>query len=112
MKILHNPRCAKSRETLKILMEKDVDIDVVEYLKNVPSYSELEDYIQKLGINAEDLIRKNEPVYKELYKGKKLTETDWINAMISEPKLIERPIVIKGDKAIIGRPPEKVLELL
>ncbi|GAA5027913.1 arsenate reductase (glutaredoxin) [Marivirga lumbricoides] len=112
MKILHNPRCAKSREALKILVDKEVNVDIVEYLKNVPTKAEMKEIIAKLGIKAEDLIRKNEAVYKENYKGKELSESEWVDAMISEPKLIERPIVIEGDKAIIGRPPEKVLSLL
>lgn len=112
MKILHNPRCAKSRETLKILVDKEVDVEIIEYLKNVPTKAELKEILSKLGISAQDLIRKNESVYKENYKGRELSESEWIDAMISEPKLIERPIVIKGEKAIIGRPPEKVLTLL
>ena len=112
MKILHNPRCAKSREALKILVDKEVNVEIIEYLKNVPTKAELKEIIAKLGINAEDLIRKKEAVYKENYKGKNLSESEWIDAMISEPKLIERPIIIEGDKAVIGRPPEKVLTLL
>ncbi len=112
MEIFHNPRCAKSRETLKILMDKGVDVEVIEYLKEVPTHAELSNLLKKLGIKAEELIRKNESVFKEHYKGKNLTEFEWIDAMIAEPKLIERPIVVKGDKAILGRPPEKVLELL
>lgn len=111
MKIFHNPRCAKSRDTLKILMDKGIDVDIVEYLKEVPTHSELSDLLQKLGIKAEELVRKNEPAFKAHYKGKDLSESEWINAMIAEPKLIERPIVVKGEKAVIGRPPEKVLEL-
>ncbi|MBK6266292.1 arsenate reductase (glutaredoxin) [Marivirga sp. S37H4] len=112
MKIYHNPRCGKSRDTLNILLEKDVNVEVVEYLNDVPTKAELESILNKLGISAEELVRKNEAVYKELYKGKSMSESDWIDAMIAQPKLIERPIVVKGDRAIIGRPPEKVLELL
>lgn len=112
MIILHNPRCAKSRETLKILQDNKVNVEIIEYLKDVPTKAELQEIIAKLGIKAEDLIRKNEAVYKEKYKGKALNDSQWIDAMIAEPKLIERPIVIKGDKAIIGRPPTEVLTLL
>jgi arsenate reductase len=112
MRIFHNPRCAKSREALKLLLDRKVDVEVIEYLKQVPSKADMEEIIAKLGIKAEDLIRKNESFYKENYKGKKLSDSEWIDAMLSEAKLIERPIFIKGDKAVIGRPPEKVLEIL
>lgn len=112
MKFYHNPRCGKSREALKLLQEKGVEPEIVEYLKNIPTHAEIEDVLKKLNMKAEDLLRKNEKVYKEMYKGKDLSDSKWIDAMIAEPKLIERPIFIKGDKAVVGRPPEKVLELL
>ncbi len=112
MKIYHNPRCTKSRQTLAILEEKNANFEIVEYLKDIPSKSELQDLLQKLNIPAEKLIRKGEPAFKENFKGKSLTEEEWIDAMINFPKLIERPIVIQGDKAVLGRPPENVLELL
>ncbi len=112
MKIYHNPRCGKSRDTLNILLDKGIEVEVVEYLKDVPTKAELQSLINKLGISAEDLVRKNEAIYKELYKGKSMSESEWIDAMIAEPKLIERPIVVKDDQAVIGRPPEKVLEIL
>jgi len=86
--------------------------EVVEYLKDVPSAEELKGIILKLGISAEALIRKGESEYKELYKGKSLSEEQWVQAMINHPKLIERPIVIKGDRAVLGRPPENVERLL
>jgi arsenate reductase len=94
------------------LQEKGIEPEIVEYLKNIPTHAELEDILQKLDMKAEDLLRKNEKVFKELYKGKDLSDSKWIEAMIAEPKLIERPIFINGDKAIVGRPPEKVLELI
>lgn len=112
IQILHNPRCTKSRETLKLLQDSGSEIEIVEYLKDVPTISELEGIIHKLGINSFDLIRKGEAIFKEQFKGKSLTDREWVQAMIEFPKLIERPIVIKGDKAEIGRPPEKVLSLL
>lgn len=112
MKFYHNPRCGKSREALKLLQERGVEPEIVEYLKNIPTHAEIEDVLKKLNMKAEDLLRKNEKVYKEMYKGKDLSDSKWIEAMIAEPKLIERPIFIKGDKAVVGRPPEKVLELL
>ena len=112
MKFYHNPRCSKSREALKLLQEKGIEPEIVEYLKDIPTHAELEDLLQKLGMRAEDLLRKNEKVYKELYKGKDLSDSKWIEAMIAEPKMIERPIFVNGDKAVVGRPPEKVLELI
>lgn len=112
MKIYHNPRCRKSRETLNIIKEAGKEVDVIEYLKDVPSAPELIDLLKKLKLKASDIIRKGEAVYKEKYKGKTLSEEEWIFAMIENPKLIERPIVVKDDKAILGRPPENVNALL
>ncbi len=111
MKIYHNPRCRKSRETLAIIKEQGIEPDIILYLEDNPTKEELKKVLKKLDISAEKLIRKSESVYKEHFKGKSLSESKWIDAMISYPKLIERPIVIKGSKAIIGRPPERVLEL-
>lgn len=108
MKIYHNPRCTKSRETLALLNSLTEEVEVVEYLNNVPTVEELKSLLTKLGMKAVELIRKNETVYKELYKGKTLTENQWIEAMVNHPKLIERPIVVSGNKAVIGRPPENV----
>ena len=112
MKIYHNPRCSKSRQTLAIIQEKGADVEIIEYLKNAPTKSELKDVLKTLGISAEELLRKNEADYKEHFNGKDLNDDQWIDAMIKYPKLIERPIVIDGNKAVIGRPPERVLELL
>lgn len=112
MKIYHNSRCSKSRSALSILQEKQLDVTVVNYLETPPSIKEIKDILKKLGMKAEDLIRKGEKEFKENYKGKELTEDEWINAMAKYPKLIERPIFVNGDKAVVGRPPEKVLELI
>ncbi|MBN4052251.1 arsenate reductase (glutaredoxin) [Sphingobacteriaceae bacterium AH-315-L07] len=112
MKIYHNPRCRKSRETLGILQDKGIDIEIVEYLKKPPTKEELVVVLKYLNIPAEAIIRKGESVFKDNYKGKTLTESEWIEVLIRNPVLIERPIVINGDKAVIGRPPENVLELL
>ena len=111
-KIYHNPRCSKSRETLALLEDQKEDIEIVEYLKEVPSKEELISIIKKLGIKPEQLIRKGEPIFKEKYKGKTLSDAEWVEAMISHPKLIERPIVIKNGKAALGRPPQTVLDIL
>ncbi len=112
LSILHNPRCGKSRNTLAIINDKNLDVEVIEYLKTPPTASELKGIIKKLGIKPEELIRKGESIFKENYKGKQLNDDEWIDAMVANPILIERPIVIKGNLAIIGRPPENVLELI
>ena len=112
MKIYHNPRCSKSRQTLALINDAGKEVEIIEYLNNRPSKEELTELLQKLGLKAEQLIRKGEAAYKDNFKGKELSEKKWIEAMIKYPKLIERPIVILGDKAILGRPPENVLPLL
>lgn len=112
MKIYHNPRCKKSRETLHILQDAGQEPEVIEYLKNPPTAAELQTLIDKLGIAPEQLVRKQESIYKEQFKGKTLTADEWVAAMVQYPKLIERPIVVKGDKAVLGRPPEAVNTLL
>lgn len=112
MKILHNPRCSKSRQTLALIEEQNQEVEIVKYLEDIPTKKQLEDILAKLGISAFDLVRKTEAIYKENYKGKDLTESEWIEVMLQHPKLIERPVVIKGDKAVIGRPPENVLKFL
>ena len=111
MKIYHNPRCSKSRQTLAIIQEAGKEVEIVEYLKNIPNRSELKDLLTKLSISADKLLRKGEADFKENFKGKTLSDDEWIDAMIQYPKLIERPIVVKGNKAVLGRPPENVLEL-
>lgn len=111
--IYHNPRCSKSRKTLELLEGKDVELEVVEYLKQPPSASVLKEVLNKLGMSAHDLMRKGEDVYKENNLGAEgVSEGDLIAAMVANPILIERPIVVKGDKAAIGRPPESVLDIL
>lgn len=112
MKIYHNPRCRKSRETLALIEEKGKKADIILYLDTPPNKDEIIDILKKLKLKPEQLIRKTEKVYKEKYKGLTMSDDEWIEAMIDHPKLIERPIVIKGTKAIVGRPPENVLSLL
>jgi arsenate reductase len=112
MQIIHNPRCSKSRQTLKILTDKGINPEVILYLKDPLTKERLGEIIKMLGINPHDLIRTTEQIYKSEYKGKELSDEQWIEAMVNNPTLIERPIVIEGDKAVLGRPPEKVLELI
>lgn len=112
MKIFYNPKCSKCRETLNILNEKGQQVEIVEYLKDTPSKEELKNVCALLKIAPEEIIRKGEDVYKENYKGKILSDEQWIDAMVKHPILIERPIVVDGDKAIIGRPPTNVISLL
>ena len=109
--IYHNNQCGKSRTALEVLKNLDAEVEVIEYLKNPPTAKELKSILKLLQIPAEALIRKGESVFKENFKGKTLTEADWIDAMVRFPKLIERPIVIHGNKAAIGRPIEKVVQL-
>ncbi|SDQ79281.1 arsenate reductase (glutaredoxin) [Flagellimonas zhangzhouensis] len=112
IKIYHNPRCRKSREGLQIVEESGQDFEIVKYLDDVPSKEELSILIEKLGISPLDLVRKNEAVWKENYKGKTLSDDEVISAMVEHPKLIERPIVVNGSKAIVGRPPEQIKSIL
>ncbi len=111
MKIYHNPRCRKSREALALIEEANQSAEIVLYLKNPLSFEEISSLLKKLKIPAEQLIRKSEKIFKEQYKGKDLSEKKWIEAMVEHPVLIERPIVVKGRKAVIGRPPENITAL-
>lgn len=112
MKIYHNPRCTKSRQTLALLQEKGVEPEVVEYLKNIPTVEELSELLTYLGIAPMELVRTKEAIWKEQFKGKSLSDEEILQAMVEFPKLIERPIVVKQKKAVLGRPPENVLSLL
>lgn len=112
MKIWHNNRCSKSRNAIQLLDEKKADYEVFYYLETPPNEKQIKELLSKLGMKAEDLIRKGEKDYKENFKGKELSEKEWISAMAKYPKLIERPILVKGDKAVVGRPTENLLELL
>ena len=112
-KIYHNPRCSKSRQTLQLLKEHQIEPQIVEYLKTPPSREELEQILDMLGLEPRELMRTKEKEYKEQgLNDPALSRDQLIEAMLATPKLIERPIVIKDGKAAIGRPPEKVLELL
>jgi len=110
--LYHNPRCSKSREALQILQQANEPVEVVLYLKDPLSEGALKKIIQQLGVSAIELIRKNEPVWKQNYKGKSLSQDELITAMVNNPKLMERPIAINKTKAVIGRPPSEVLKVL
>ena len=112
MKIYHNPRCSKSRETLNIIKEAGQEVEIIEYLKTPPTEEELEEVLLKLNLPVEYLIRTGEEIYKTEYKGKELTDAEWIKALVEHPKMLERPIVVNDDRAILGRPPENVQKLL
>ena len=111
--IYHNPRCTKSRQTLALLEERGAAPRIVEYLKEPPSASELKSVLRALGLGPRDIVRKGEAVYAELGLGERdLSDDELIDVMVANPILIERPIVVKGGKAAIGRPPETVLRIL
>ena len=111
--IYHNPRCSKSRRSLELRREKGINPDIVLYLETPPSEKQLESILKKLNLKARDLLRKGEAEFKEQnLSDQSKSDQDLIRAMIEFPKLIERPIVIYGERAIIGRPPENVLEII
>lgn len=110
--LYHNPRCSKSRETLQLLEEKGEKIEIIKYLETPPSKEELKRIISLLNIKPINLVRTKEKEWKENFKDKNLSDDEIIDAMISFPRLIERPIAIKDDRAAVGRPPQNVLEIL
>ncbi len=111
IKIYHNPKCSKSRQTLALLEEKTKDFEIVEYLKNPLKFDDFELLLVKLNLKPIDLVRTKEEIWKENYKGKEMMDDEIITALVDNPKLMERPIVATATKAIIGRPPENVLKL-
>ena len=112
MKIYHNPRCSKSRQGLAILNESNSEFEIIKYLESSLSLKELHEIVELLNISPLQLVRKNESIWKENYKGKDLSDVEILNAMIEHPKLIERPIVVNNGKAVIGRPPEIIKSIL
>ncbi len=110
--IWHNNRCSKSRDSLSYLQDSNQNTTVFEYLKTPPTLEDINHVLEKLQIPAEALIRKGEEVYKSNFKDKKFSEEEWRKILVQHPVLIERPIVIKGNLAVIGRPLEKVIDLL
>jgi arsenate reductase (glutaredoxin) len=111
--ILHNPRCSKSRATLNMLRDKGIEPKIIEYLETPPTTAEFKEILAKLGLGPRDVIRKGEKIFKQMeLADTALSDTALITAMVGNPILIERPIVINGEKAVLGRPPEKVMEIL
>ncbi len=110
--VYHNSRCSKSRNAITLLQEKNIEFKFIEYLKTPFTYKELAGLIKLIGIKPFDLIRKNEAVFKATYANKQLSDSEWIDVMLAHPNLIERPIVVNGQNAIIARPAEKILEIL
>ena len=112
-KIFHNPRCSKSRQTLKLLEDNNCEIEIINYLEIDLDVLLITDTLEKLSLKPRDILRKSEQDYKDNnLKREDLSDNELINYMIKYPKLIERPIVIKGHKAVLGRPPENILELI
>lgn len=112
IRIYHNPRCRKSREGLQILKDSGKDFEIIKYLDDPISESELRKIINLLEIEPIELVRKNEAIWKSDYKQKDLSNNDIVLAMIENPKLIERPIVINNKKGVIGRPPSRITEII
>ncbi len=112
MRYYHNPRCSKSREGLQLLMDQKIVPEIVEYMKEPLTPAELNEVLNKLGMPASDLIRKKEKLWKEEYADKELSEEELVLTMIEHPRLMERPILVNGDKAVIGRPTENLLSVL
>lgn len=110
--IYHNNRCTKSREALVILQESGCELEIREYLKEVPTHEEIDGLLTALKLTAIDIIRKSEPAYKNNFQGKIMSNSEWIDVMVANPVLIERPIVIRNGFAVIGRPPVLVLDVL
>ena len=110
--ILYNPRCSKCREALGHLEEGHCEIEIVEYLKKPLTKKQLKEILAKLGVRAIDIVRQKEELFVKKFSGKKFTNEEWIQILLENPILIERPIVIDGYKAIIGRPPELVIDLI
>jgi arsenate reductase len=110
--LYHNNKCGKSRSALALLREKGLEPQLRYYLVDPPSRQQLVELLRKLGMKAEDLVRKNEPLYRNRFGGRTYSEEEWVDILAANPILVQRPVFIRGDRAVVGRPPEKVLELL
>ncbi len=112
IRIYYNPRCSKCRETAALVSERGYTTELIEYLVTPPGKEEIRSLLAKLGMKPLELIRKGEAEYKQHYAGRNLSDEEWLEAMVAYPVLIERPVVVRGNKAVVARPPEKVLALL
>jgi len=112
LRIYHNPRCSNSRAACALLAEQGLEPVVVDYLKDPPSLETLRELVGMLGVAPLAIVRQGEAVFKEHYAGRTLTDSEWLEALAAHPVLLQRPIVVKGDRAIVARPPEKLLEWL
>lgn len=110
--IYHNPECSKSCAALDLLKEHGEDVEVIEYLKSTPTEAELTELVQQLNIRPEMLVRRHEPLFRDHFEGKEFTDEEWIRLMVEHPILIERPVVVKDGKAMIGRPPQSIVSIL
>lgn len=111
LRIYHNARCSKSRAACAIVAEQGVAADIVNYLETPPDKAELRGLLVKLGMSPRDIVRSGEAVFKENYAGRELSDEEWLDALIAHPILIERPIAVRGERAVVARPPEKIREL-
>ncbi len=109
--IYHNPKCSKSREACSLVKTEGREFEIREYLKNPLSEAEIIDLLKKLRMKAEELVRKKEPLYKDNYAGKKVSEKEWVSILARNPILIERPVIVLGNKAVIGRPTSTIEKL-
>ncbi len=112
LRIYHNAHCSKSRAACALIAETGHAVEIVNYLETPPGKEELRGLLRKLGMKPAELVRRGEAVFKELYAGRELSDNEWLDALVAHPILIERPIVVLGEKAVIGRPSENVTELL
>ena len=110
--IYHNSRCSKSRSVCALVSERKIDAKIVEYLETPPNKAELRALLRKLGMKPAELVRRGERIYQETYANREMNDEQWLDALVAHPILIERPIVVCGERAVIGRPPEKVLTLI
>ena len=110
--LYHKPTCGTCQKVLKVLKDKGAEVAAIEYLKTPPSEAELDAILKKLNMEPEDLARKKEPLYEEKFAGKTFSRAQWLKILHDNPVLIERPIVVMGDRAVVARPPERLVELL
>jgi arsenate reductase len=112
VKIYHNTACSKSNEVCELLLQNSIEAEIIEYLATPPTKEELQQLLNMLGMQPSELVRRGEPIFMELYAGGTMSEPEWLDVLLKYPILIERPIVVNGNRAIIGRPPETVLDLI